>query len=161
MDKDKLYDHYTDTFSQQKEYIAKRDRLTICLLLSLVAFAMLDLRLKQIELARKEKESEESKMASVEVNVVETARKQANKLRFYNKGKAIARNIRFNFPSDDEANGIQLHMPNDYLPYPQLLPLHSFDIPYLDLSDSPHQTIVITWEDDFSKDRKVEMVVDM
>ena len=41
MDKDKLYDHYTDTFSQQKEYIAKRDRLTICLLLSLVAFAML------------------------------------------------------------------------------------------------------------------------
>lgn len=120
-----------------------------------------DLRLKQIELARKEKESEESKMASVEVNVVETARKQANKLRFYNKGKAIARNIRFNIPSDDEANGIQLHMPNDYLPYPQLLPLHSFDIPYLDLSDSPHQTIVITWEDDFSKDRKVEMVVDM
>ena len=161
MDKDKLYDHYTDTFSQQKEYIAKRDRLTICLLLSLVAFAMLDLRLKQIELARKEKESEESKMASVEVNVVEPARKQANKLRFYNKGKAIARNIRFNIPSDDEANGIQLHMPNDYLPYPQLLPLHSFDIPYLDLSDSPHQTIVITWEDYFSKDRKVEMVVDM
>lgn len=161
MDKDKLYDHYTDTFSQQKEYIAKRDRLTICLLLSLVAFAMLDLRLKQIELARKEKESEESKMASVEVNVVETARKQANKLRFYNKGKAIVRNIRFNIPSDDEANGIQFHMPNDYLPYPQLLPLHSFDIPYLDLSDSPHQTIVITWGDDFSKDRKVEMVVDM
>lgn len=120
-----------------------------------------DLRLKQIELARKEKESEESKMASVEVNVVETARKQANKLRFYNKGKAIVRNIRFNIPSDDEANGIQFHMPNDYLPYPQLLPLHSFDIPYLDLSDSPHQTIVITWGDDFSKDRKVEMVVDM
>lgn len=121
----------------------------------------LDLRLKQIELARKEKESEESKMASVEVNVVETARKQANKLRFYNKGKAVARNICFSIPSDDEANGIQLRMPNNYLPYPQLLPQQSFDIPYLDLSDSPHQTIVITWEDDFSKDRKVEMVVDM
>lgn len=121
----------------------------------------LDLRLKQIELARKEKESEESKMASVEVNVVETARKQANKLRFYNKGKAIARNIRFTIPTDDEANGIQLRMPNDYLPYPQLLPQQSFDIPYLDLSDLPHQTIVITWEDDFSKDRKVEIVVDM
>lgn len=121
----------------------------------------LDLRLKQIELARKEKESEESKMASVEVNVVETARKQANKLRFYNKGKAIARNIRFTIPTDDEANGIQLHMPNDYLPYPQLLPQQSFDVPYQDFSDLPHQTIVITWEDDFSKDRKVEMVVDM
>lgn len=121
----------------------------------------LDLRLKQIELARKEKESEESKMASVEVNVVDAARKQANKLRFYNKGKAIARNIRFSIPTDDEANDIQLRMSNDYLPYPQLLPQQSFDVPYLDLSDLPHQTIVITWEDDFSKDRKVEMVVDM
>lgn len=121
----------------------------------------LDLRLKQIELARKEKESEESKMASVEVNVVETARKQANKLRFYNKGKAIARNIRFTIPTDDEANAIRLYMNNDYLPYPQLLPQQSFDVPYQDFSDLPHQTIVITWEDDFSKDRNVEMVVDM
>lgn len=121
----------------------------------------LDLRLKQIELARKEKESEESKMASVEVNVVETDRKQANKLRFYNKGQAIARNIRFTIPTDEEANGIQLHMSNDYLPYPQLLPQQSFDVPYLDFSNLPHQSIVITWEDDFSKDRKVEMVVDM
>lgn len=121
----------------------------------------LDLRLKQIELARKEKESEESKMASVEVNVVETARKQANKLRFYNKGKAIAKNIRFTIPTDDMANAIHLNMSNDYLPYPQLLPQQSFDVPYMDFSDLPHQTIVITWEDDFSMDRKVEMVVDM
>lgn len=121
----------------------------------------LDLRLKQIELARKEKESEESRMASVEVNVVETTRKQANKLRFYNKGKAVARNISFTIPIDDEASGIQLRMSKDYLPYPQLLPQQSFDVPYLDFSDLPHQTIVITWEDDFSKDRKVEMVVDM
>lgn len=121
----------------------------------------LDLRLKQIELARKEKESEESKMASVEVNVVETARKQANKLRFYNKGKATARNIRFTIPTDDETNGIRLYMNNDYLPYPLLLPQQSFDITYQDFSDLPHQTIVITWEDDFSKNRKVEMVVDM
>lgn len=121
----------------------------------------LDLKLKQMELASKKQESEESKKASVEVNVVETAPKQANKLRFYNKGKAIARDIRFSIPTDDEANGIQLHMSNDYLPYPQLLPQQSFDIPYHDFSNLPHQTIVITWEDDFSKDRKVEMVVDM
>lgn len=121
----------------------------------------LDLRLKQIELARKEKESEELKMAIVEVNVVETARKQANKLRFYNKGKAIARNIRFTIPTDDEANAIHLNMSNDYLPYPQLLPQQSFEVPYMDFSHLSHQTIVITWEDDSSKARKVEMVVDM
>ena len=121
----------------------------------------LDLKLKQMELTSKEKESEESKKAVVEVNVVETASKQANKLRFYNKGKAVARNIRFTIPTDDEADDIQLRMSNDYLPYPQLLPQQSFDIPYINLSDLPHQTIVITWGDYFSKERKVEMVVDM
>ena len=41
MDKDKLFQHYNDTFAQQKEYIAKRDRLTIYLLLSVVGFAFL------------------------------------------------------------------------------------------------------------------------
>lgn len=121
----------------------------------------LDLKLKQMELSSKEKESEESKKAVVEVNVVETASKQANKLRFYNKGKAEARNICFTIPTDDEADDIHLRMSNDYLPYPQLLPQQSFDIPYINLSDLPHQTIVITWEDYFSKERKVEMVVDM
>lgn len=121
----------------------------------------LDLKLKQMELASKEKESEEAKKAMIEVNVIETSSKHANKLRFYNKGKAVARNIRFTIPSDDETDGIQLIMPNEYLPYPQLLPQQSFDIPYHDFSNLPHQTIVITWEDDFSENEKVTMVVDM
>ena len=121
----------------------------------------LDLKLKQMELSSKEKESVESKKAEVEVNVVETASKQANKLRFYNKGKAVARNVRFTIPTDDEADDIQLRMRHDYLPYPQLLPQQSFDITYLNFSNLPHQTIVITWEDDFSNERKAEMVVDM
>ena len=121
----------------------------------------LDFRLKQMELASKEKESEESKKASVEVNVVETSSKQLNKLRFYNKGKAIARKIQIEIPNDDESNKILLRISNNYLPYPQLLPQQSFDIVYYNFSHLPHQTIIITWEDDFSKDRKVEMVVDM
>lgn len=41
MDAEKLYDHYKDTFAQQKEYISKRDKLTIYLLLSIVVFAFL------------------------------------------------------------------------------------------------------------------------
>ena len=121
----------------------------------------LDLKLKQMELSSKEKESEESKKAEVEVNIVETATKQPNKLRFYNKGKTEARNICFTIPTDDETDGIQLFMQHDFLPYPKLLPQQSFDIPFLNFSDLPHQTIAITWEDDSSKNRKVEMVVDM
>ncbi len=41
MEAGNLYDHYKDTFQQQKEYIAKRDRLTISLLLTVVLFATL------------------------------------------------------------------------------------------------------------------------
>lgn len=121
----------------------------------------LDLKLKQMELSTKEMESVDAKKAMVEVNVVETPSKQVNKLRFYNKGKSVASNVRFAIPSDDAADDIQLFMSNDYLPYPQLLPQQSFDVKYRNFSNLPHQTIVITWEDDFSKDRKVTMVVDM
>ena len=121
----------------------------------------LDLRLKQIELSRKEQETEDAKKASIEVNVVETSSRQCNKLRFYNKGKANARNISFSISGDGEENSIQLNMSDDYLPYPQLLPQQSFDVSYFNFSSLPHQTIVITWEDDFSNDRRVTMVVDM
>lgn len=120
----------------------------------------LDQKLKQIELDRHVKESEESKKAVVEVGVVRTSSRQNNRLRFYNKGKAVARNVSFTIPSDDD-NNIQLGMVDDYLPYPQLLPQQSFDICYVVYGDSPHQTIVITWEDDFSKDREAKVVVDM
>lgn len=121
----------------------------------------LDLRLKQIELSRKEQETEDAKKAFIEVNVIETSSRQCNKLRFYNKGKANARNISFTISGVDETGGVQLNMSDDYLPYPQLLPQQSFDVPYFNFCSLPHQTIVITWEDDFSKDRKVTMVVDM
>ena len=87
--------------------------------------------------------------------------KQVNKLRFCNKGKAVARNIRFTIPSYDEADDIQLCKSHDYLPYPQLLTQQSCYIININLSDLPHQTILITWEEHFSKERKVEMVVDM
>lgn len=120
----------------------------------------LDQKLKQVELDRHVKESEESKKAVVEVGVVRTSSRQNNRLRFYNKGKAVARNVSFTIPSDDD-NNIQLGMVDDYLPYPQLLPQQSFDICYVVYGDSPHQTIVITWEDDFSKDREAKVVVDM
>ena len=121
----------------------------------------LDLRLKQIELSHKEQELEEVKKASVEVNVVETSSRQTDKLRFYNKGRAVARNISFTIPSDEKKDNIQLNIPMGYLPYPQLLPQQSFDISYLNFSSMSHQTIIITWEDDFSKDRSMTMVVDM
>ena len=110
----------------------------------------LDLKLKEIQLQKQNKEDIESKKADVEVDVIETRRGQNNKLRFYNKGKSVAHNINFEIPSDSD-DDIQLLMSKDYLPYPKLQPQQSFDIVYLDYASVPHYTIVICWDDDFSK----------
>nr|WP_302195826.1 hypothetical protein [uncultured Prevotella sp.] len=83
-----------------------------------------------------------------------------NKLKFYNRGKAIAYNVEFKITSDTGAN-IQLFMDKNYLPFPKLLPQQCFDIVYVQFSHEPHHTILMTWDDDFGKGRSKEMVVDM
>lgn len=120
----------------------------------------LDLLLKQQQLQKHDKEEEESKKADVEVNVVEMPKGSNNRLRFYNKGKAIAYHVMFTIPSDLD-DKIDLFMPKDYLPFPKLLLQQSFDVVYMDFSDAPHQTVKLTWDDDFGKERSKEMVVDM
>lgn len=120
----------------------------------------LDLLLKQQQLSKQELEEVESKKADVEVNVIEMPHGKNNILRFYNKGKSSAYRINFDLPSDKD-DFIQLCISEDYLPYPQLMPQQSFDIHYYNLGNSPHQTVEITWDDDFEKNRKKKMVVDM
>lgn len=120
----------------------------------------IDLLLKQQQLAKQELEEVESKKADVEVNVVEMPRGNNNLLRFYNKGKSPAYQIKVVLPLDKN-DDIKFAIPNDYLPYPKLMPQQSFDISYLDLGCMPHQTVEITWDDDFEKNRKKEMVVVM
>lgn len=120
----------------------------------------LDLQLKQQQIQTHEQEAIECKKADVEVNVVHTPRGEMNILRFYNKGKAIARNVLFDI-TDDTEDHITLNIQKDYLPYPKLQPQQSFDIRFLNYRQKPHQTIKITWDDEFGKGRNKEMVVDM
>ena len=121
----------------------------------------LDVLLKEKELQHQETDEVDSKKADVEVEVIETAPKKMNLLRFYNKGKAPARNISFDIPSDDDDNKIMINMSRDYLPYPKLLSYQKFEVGYYNNSYKPHQTIIITWDDDFAECRKKEMVIDM
>lgn len=121
----------------------------------------LDVQLKEKELQHHKADEEDAKKADVEVEVIETAPKKLNLLRFYNKGKADALNVRFSIPTDDEDNAISLSMRPDYLPYPKLLAFQKFEIPFYNESRKPHQTIVMMWDDEFAKDRKKEMVIDM
>lgn len=121
----------------------------------------LDVQLKEKELEHHKADEEDLKKADVEVEVIETGPKKMDVLRFYNKGQAAALNVSFKIPSDDVEDDIHLSMSPDYLPYPQLLSYQKFEVPFYNDSSKPHQTIVITWDDEFAKGRSKEMVVDM
>ena len=121
----------------------------------------LDLQLKEKELERHKADEEDLKKADVEVEVIETGPKKMDVLRFYNKGQAAAVNVSFEITSDKGIDEISLNMRSDYLPFPKLLPFQKFEVPFYNNSSKPHQTIMITWDDEFAKDRSKEMVVDM
>lgn len=121
----------------------------------------LDVLLKEKELQHQEADEEDMKKADIEVEVIETAPKKLDLLRFYNKGQAEALNVSFEITSDTGVDEISLNMDPDYLPYPKLLPYQKFEIPFYNDSRKPHQTIAITWDDEFRKGRKKEMVLDM
>lgn len=120
----------------------------------------LDVLLKEKALRQHDAEEENLKKADVEVEVLETSSKWTNLLRFYNKGSADARNISFEIPSDEE-NAISLYISENYLPYPKLISFQKFEVKYVNNGDKPHQTIRITWDDDYALGRSKEMVVDM
>lgn len=120
----------------------------------------LDLQLKEAELEKAKKSKEDTLKADIEVNHIETIKGKKDKLKFYNKGMAVATNVRVDFPSDED-NKIGLSISKDYLPYPKLLPQQAFDIPYSYYGTKPHQTIVMTWDDAFGKDRVKEMIIDL
>lgn len=121
----------------------------------------LDVQLKEKELQHHEANEEEVRKADVEVEVIETGPKKMNVLRFYNKGQAPAINVSFRIPSDDGVDDIELNMSSNYLPYPKLLSYQKFEVPFYNQGRKPHQTIVITWDDEYAKGRNKEMVVDM
>ena len=121
----------------------------------------LDVLLKEKELKHHEADEEEMKKADVEVEIIETGPKKSDVLRFYNKGQAAAVNVSFEITSDEGIDDITLHMSPDYLPYPKLIPFQKFEVPFYNEGTKPHQTIVITWDYEFAKNRSKEMVVDM
>ena len=121
----------------------------------------LDVQLKEKELEHHKADEEDLKKADVEVEIIETGPKKMDVLRFYNKGQAEAVNVSFVITSDEGVDDITLNMSPDYLPFPKLLPFQKFEVPFYNNSSKPHQTIMITWDDEFAKGRSKEMVVDM
>lgn len=122
----------------------------------------LDIQLKEQELRQHMEDEADAKKANIEVEVIESvSSNRLNHLRFYNKGRASACNIAFEICSEGEDNTIILNIQEDYLPYPKLLPFQKFDVPFMNYGSKPHQTIKISWDDNFAKGRSEEIVVDM
>ena len=119
----------------------------------------LDLQLKQRELELHNENEAEAKKADVEVNMIPTAGRKLDILRFYNKGRADAYNVSFDIVSDKVDNDIMLQMDKGLLPYPKLLPFQNFEVPFLNNGNKPYQTIRITWDDESGKGRTKEMVI--
>lgn len=119
----------------------------------------LDLQLKQKELELHNENEADAKKADVEVNMIETAGRKLNILRFYNKGKADAYNVNFEIVSDKDDKDIMLNIDKGLLPYPKLLPFQNFEVPFLNNGNKPYQTILITWDDESGKGRAKEMVI--
>lgn len=121
----------------------------------------IDFILKQQQLQQNEYQITENKKADVEVNAIKSSNGYSGVLKFYNKGKAVAFNVAFTIPSDDGIDDIYLSMPDDYLPYPKLQPQQGFNVKFHNNSQVAHQTIHMVWDDDFSKGRTKDMVIDM
>ena len=119
----------------------------------------LDLQLKQKELELHNENEADAKKADVEVNMIPTAGRKLDILRFYNKGRADAYNVSFDIVSDKVDKDIIPHMDKGLLPYPKLLPFQNFDIPFLNNGYKPYQTVLITWDDESGKGRTKEMVI--
>ena len=120
----------------------------------------LDLIIKKKEIEKRRTEEEESQKASIECNVIKTSKGEMNILKIYNKGQAKAYNVNFAILDDPEEN-ISLNMPDNYLPYPILLPQQSFEVRYILFRRRPHFTIKIEWDDDFKKGRNQTQIIDL
>ena len=117
-------------------------------------------KIHKLDLIIKKKEIEESQKASIECNVIKTSKGEMNILKIYNKGQAKAYNVNFAILDDPEEN-ISLNMPDNYLPYPILLPQQSFEVRYILFRRRPHFTIKIEWDDDFKKGRNQTQIIDL
>lgn len=105
--------------------------------------ATYDAIIKEYQVRNLQKEEESSKKAKIAANLI-SSKSGSLKVRFYNNGKAIAKNI--NFETIDDIK-LQVYGVEELLPYPLLNPLESFNVTLGYWGDEAVCKIKITWED--------------
>ena len=109
--------------------------------------ANFDTIIKENQVKNLKEEEEQSKRAYVGANDY-YHKNDLTKVKFYNRGRAAARNITF-----EVIDGLQLQIihAEKLLPYPILNPQESFEISVRCWSDKALCQIKITWEDECGK----------
>ena len=102
----------------------------------------IELKLKELELAEKEKEQQ--KEACVEANIVHVS-KSNYKLKIWNSGKAIAKNVSASWDSNSEI----MCFDNDKMPFEFLEPQKGFDLAITKFIGAANKICITTeWEDE-------------
>lgn len=79
-------------------------------------------------------------------------------IRIINKGRAPAFNVRFNY--DD--NELEFRTKDGLFPYPKIIPGQYIALYFIsEYATHIHQSITITWDDGFGKNRKTEEIINL
>nr|WP_321375377.1 hypothetical protein [uncultured Bacteroides sp.] len=112
-------------------------------------------QINNYQLKRELEEINEKKKASIEAQVYKAANNW--KIEIRNKGKNTATNIRLISEDISNDSSVYLLVPDNFLPYPSLLPQGSFDLSVMLANGHKNiHRIKLMWDDDFSKDRTQE-----
>jgi len=115
----------------------------------------MDLRLKQYELAEKEKEQES--VSCVEASIIHEI-KNKFKIRVWNSGNAIAKNV---VASWDNSNGI-IFLDKEKMPFEALEPQKSFELTINTYNGAPSKLCIKTeWEDENGEKKEKTQWCDM
>ncbi len=106
--------------------------------------AMLDALIKENQVRTLKEEEELSKRAQVCVNPY-SSKNGIIKVKFFNKGKAVARNIRL---KKYDAEIYDVLNVDTLFPYPLLNPQESFEVLFAYIGDEKVSQITISWEDE-------------
>lgn len=116
-----------------------------------------ELLINEYQLRKHQEEDSDNKKAMVRANLIKDLR-GLRKLRVYNSGKSIARNIRFDI-IDLDSNDATIRIGKNPFPYEFMNSQDSTEISFLMSYGHPEKiTVTLIWDDDFKKNNETTQV---
>lgn len=118
----------------------------------------LDAKLKNYELKEIQQKEIDNKKASLKVNLVKGDRGKRT-LKIFNIGKSTAKNIRLEFEPPNDFSHLY---DEEKFPFEFLNPQDSTDYGFIVIGTYPPKIkVILTWDDDFARDRNYEQILTM